>query len=128
MKAKDVAVGARITDTKYRYKTGTIQSNDVSDGDELVTVQWDNGYSWDKVETVDVNNLRIIPVPLDKDFEVITEQLRIAANAIQAANQYAKEKGTSLYEWDKEEMLSFGEVFDAVDLAGWQTSSMTRDC
>jgi hypothetical protein len=128
MKAKDVAVGARITDPKYRYKTGTILSNNVSEGDKMVTVEWDNSYSWDKVETVNVNSLRIVPIPLEEDFQKVNEQLKIAAQAIRAAGKIANDKGTSLREWDGEEMLSFQEVFNEIDGAGWQTSTMTRSC
>ncbi len=130
MKAKDVAIGTRVSDPQYRYKTGKIASNDIPEGDDLVTVEWDDEYSWrkDKREPISIYDLRIIPVPLEADFAKLREQFQIVVNAIQAANRIAMDRDTNLYELDKEEIMSFQEVFNALDNAGWQTSTMTRSC
>lgn len=128
MKAKEMPMGARVSMSHQRWKKGNIVSNHCSDGDEVVLVEWRNEYDSEKIEKINVNDLRLILVPLEDDFNKISEQLRIAGLAIKAANEIAVKSGSDLYEWSKEEAIDMEQVFGPLDTAGWSTSSMTRDC
>jgi hypothetical protein len=107
-------------------RTGTVIADKVNGSDSLVVVEWSNG----EIAKVAPHLLSVMP-DLEKSWQAIQEQLSIASRAIIAAEQMVqKETKLNLREAIRlfPKLDIDGTVFNALDCAGWHTSSMTSDC
>jgi hypothetical protein len=116
MKTKDLAVGTSVHHRLDKTVIGTIIGNKLSDGDEVVAVEWANG----DLQKVNVNDLE--DRSLEFAYEQIQKKMSEAAAALDAARILATANHTSLYSLNDE--LNFSDFFEALDSAGWSTSSM----
>ncbi len=109
----------------HDYK-GTVIGNKVSDGDEVVAIEWDNGV----LSKENVNDLKL--VSLDNDFEIfqakLMEKIYAASALLNEANEMAKTRGKSIrdLEWDNEGEtgVTLYPIFQQIKRAGWSTSSL----
>lgn len=115
MKAKDLEIGTRVS-KKLNGRLGTVIGNKLSDGDEVVAVEWNDG-SLTKANVNDLENRAI-----ELAYELIQEKMIEAAAALNAARILASDNHTSLSSLYYN--LDFSAFFDAMDDAGWSTSSM----
>jgi hypothetical protein len=133
MKALDMEVGSKVDFAKtcsssfYKH-TGVIIGNQLSDGDEVVAVEWSDG----SITKVNVNDLKLVETKLETDFEEIVKQINLkildAAQAMSDARQLASDVGvTSLahnYREDAFDDVDIYPLFNELDEAGWRTSSI----
>lgn len=127
MKAREAKLGARVTSNNNYYK-GIISSNSVSGSDdETVIVEWTNGNG---LEKCNVNELRFAPEVLEEEYQAVQTKLNTAKLALAEANALINKRRdhSSLRDWDTEGIVTLHELFNELDNAGWNTSSMTRDC
>ena len=125
MKAKDVEIGAKVRDVgQYPVQRGTIIGTKLSDGDEVVAVEWADG----SLTKANINDLTVVDPELENDFQQIALCMKAAAKLINEANLLAKNHGTdisSLYYNEEEDIdLSISTLFNALNSAGWSASSM----
>jgi hypothetical protein len=123
MKAKDVEIGTTIKNPLLRGGTikGTIIGTKLSDGDEVVAVEWSDG----SLTKANINDLDIIDTALERDYEKIKELVATASKALTEASLLAQENGRLLSALQySDEDFAFDILFGALESAGWATSSM----
>ena len=126
MKAKEAKLGARVT-SRNGYYNGFISSNNVSGSDdETVIVEWQNH----NLEKCNVNELKFSLEVLEDEWQAVQTKINTAKHALSEANNLLSRRGdkSNLREWESEGLISLDEFFTQLDHAGWNTSSMTRDC
>lgn len=129
MKAHEVKVGEKVSAMVSRgpkntkKMTGTVIGIKVSDGDEVVAVEWDDG----KLQKMNVNDLEF--VDMEEDFKMIASKIHEAANLLSEANELATKHQTSLSNlfYTNNEHAGYGEfrhLFNELDAGGWRASTM----
>lgn len=117
MKASEFEVGAAIITINDTY-TGKIIGNNLTDGDQVVAVEWANG----NLEKVNINDIKKVNVELEVDYALIKEKVAHAAMLLGESNDLAKKYHTDLSSMN--EINCYG-LFRALSDAGWSTSSMS---
>lgn len=125
MKASDFEIGATVKSCEAGTR-GTIIGNKLSDGDQVVAVEWED----QTLTKYNVSDLKLIDTTLEAEYAIIQEKVRAAAQLLSEANQIAKKNKTSLYELeqnyvDDEPVINFGSLMSELDEGGWSTSSMS---
>jgi hypothetical protein len=125
MKAFDVEVGVRVKSTsEWPNKKGTVIGTKLSDGNEVVAVEWENGC----LTKVNINDVEILDSELERDYEEIKKKVEMAAALLDDSNILAKKHNTSLssLEYHQDDVnIGIGNLMDALNNAGWSTSSMS---
>jgi hypothetical protein len=85
-----------------------------------VAVEWDNGV----LESVDYTQLELVDTALEADFKKIQEVLNSAVKLLNEANAIARQRKSSLANFAYDDHINFDDVFEALDDAGWSSSSM----
>jgi hypothetical protein len=121
MKASDFDIGDPVKD----YDTGnrgTVIGNKLSDGDQVVAVEWDNG----SLTKANVDELTKYDSALDAEFAIVQVKLTQAAQLINDANSLLKAHGLSLreasYDENGEENFDYFALFTEIRRAGWSIS------
>lgn len=106
-------------------KRGVVIGNRLSDGDEVVAVEWEDG----TLQKVNANDIQVC-LSAEEEFELfrsqVNEKLAAAAALIREAGQLAGKEGKDLQSYDDE---SGDTMFDTYQLeramrdTGWNTSS-----
>ena len=123
MKAIDIEIGAWVRDhEKHPVRKGTVIGTKLSDGDETVAVEWSDGC----LTKENINDLTLVDSKLEQDYEKIKELIVVASKALGEANLLARENHTSLSSLEyHDDDLSLHDLMQALDAAGWSTSSMS---
>jgi hypothetical protein len=121
MKAYEMAIGTRIA---KRYSEGraegTVIANNLRAGDEVVAVEWDFS---SQIDTVNVNDVRIIPSVLDRDYEQIRKSITESHAALLEAVEIVERHGISLRDDVDYEDVSFNDLETAINEVPWASSS-----
>jgi hypothetical protein len=117
MKAFSLPVGTEVS--KFgRTTKGTVISNTLSSGNEVVAVEWENG----TLEKCNVNDLRKTPNEMDKDFDQIRKSIAESHAALKEAVDLADKHGVFLRELEFED-VSFNDLENMVNDVPWASSS-----
>jgi hypothetical protein len=123
MKASDFDIGDAVKD----YDTGnrgTVIGNKLSDGDQVVAVEWDDG----SLTKANIDDLTKHDTALEAEFAVVQVKITQAAQLLNEANSLLKARGLSLreasYDENGEENFDYSALFTEIRRAGWSTSSM----
>lgn len=119
--ASDLDIGTIIS---LNGVSGTVIGNQLSDGDSVVAVEWNDG----SLTKANVADLILRNSELEADYAEIQIKLSQAAQALSDANRIALKHKKVIrdmgYDFDSEEELDFDELFSQLREAGWTTSSM----
>jgi len=123
--ASDFSIESSIQLKSNLNKRGTVIGNRLSDGDQVVAVEWEDG----TLTKVNVNDIQIC-LSMEEEFSVMVEEvndkLKQAADLILEANELASKKGKNLQSTDDRDydrLFEIGHIENAMEEAGWQTSS-----
>ena len=127
MKASDFDIGDTVKD----YDTGnrgTVIGNKLSDGDQVVAVEWEHGAltraNVDEITKYDT----VLEAELEAEFAVVQVKITQAAQLLNEANSLLKARGLSLreasYDENGEENFDYSALFTEIRRAGWSTSSI----
>lgn len=125
MKASDFEIGATVKSCETGTR-GTIIGNKLSDGDQVVAVEWEN----QTLTKYNISDLKLVNSTLEAEYAIIQENVRAAAHLLSEANKIAQKNGTNLcgleQEYDGDEpLINMGALMNALDEGGWSTSSMS---
>lgn len=123
--ASDFPIDQNVYAKSNKNRKGVVIGNKLSDGDQVVAVEWADG-SLTKANLNDIEKC----LSLEEEFKLaqdqINEKLSAAATLVREAAQLAQSQGKDLQDWDSE---SGDGLFDTYTLkramgeAGWNTSS-----
>lgn len=123
--ASDIEVEKEVQLIANKQKRGVVIGNKLSDGDQVIAVEWADG----TLAKVNVNDVQIC-LSMEEEFELVknlvNDKLAEAALAIKEAARLARENGHDLLEPDygsPRSEFEIGLVESAMDDAGWATSS-----
>lgn len=123
--ASDFAVDTTVKHKLHATHRGVVIGNKLSDGDQVVAVEWEDG----TLAKVNVNDLQIC-LSLEEEFkqmqDQVNEKLQTAARLIREAADMAEEKGKGLLDNDEDDYEPLFEtdcIEGAMEDAGWNTSS-----
>jgi hypothetical protein len=130
-RAKDFAVGSAVVHTTSLTK-GTVVDNAVDKYGYQLVVKWAaNKPSWLDLRVDAYTVVADIPL-LETEYQVIADKVRHAAALLKEANDLAEKKQTSIGDQDALQvrpiMEAMNELWEQVDAAGWNSSSMTAGC
>lgn len=142
MKAKDIPVNTYVTNSAKEI--GNIVDNEVSDkefswyphperdddtDDEMVKVKWTNYYRKGGGETIEnINSLSFPPKELEVQWNKAIEKMNEAAASLKEANQIMDKTDQSLRDLYNLGVDGVENLFNELDEAGWQSSTMSREC
>lgn len=110
-------------------KRGVVIGNRLSDGDEVVAVEWEDG----TLQKVNANDIQVC-LSAEEEFKLFVDEvnskLAAASALIREANSLAAQRGKDLQSIDNEgDDPSYDSLFDTYQLeramsdSGWNTSS-----
>jgi len=114
MKASDFDIGDAVKDYDTS-KRGTVIGNKLSDGDQVVAVEWDDG----SLTKANIDDLTKHDTALEAEFAVVQVKITQAAQLLNEANSILKARGLS-----REENFDYSALFTEIRRAGWSTSSI----
>lgn len=123
--ANDFTPGTDIQHKGNSKRRGVVIGNKVSDGDQVIAVEWNDG----SLCKVNVNDIQVC-LSLEEEFRqaqnTVNEKLQEAAKLIKEASSLAGMYGKDLRSWDsdgEDYLFDQGLLEDAMEDAGWNTSS-----
>ncbi len=123
--AQDFPVDTNVQALSNKNRKGVVIGNKVSDGDQVVAVEWADG----TLGKVNVNDIQKC-LSLEEEFKLVQDEvnakLNEAAALIRAAADLARDNGKELQDNDDENydrLFEIGVIERAMDDAGWNTSS-----
>lgn len=124
MKASDFEVGALVKSYDEPTKRGTVIGNQLSDGDQVVAIEWEDG----SLTKSNIDDLKVINSALEAEYAAVQLKLDQAAKLMKEANAILRSHGVSLrdaeYDDEGEELIDTSALFAEIRGAGWSTSSM----
>lgn len=123
--ASDFPNESNIRAKANKNRKGVVIGNKLSDGDQVVAVEWADG----TLGKMNVNDIEIC-LSMEEEFKLLQNEvngkLQQAAALIREANQLAEAQGKNLRSLDDESydyMFDTNPIENAMDEAGWNTSS-----
>ncbi len=123
--ASDFAPEANIQSKSNKNRKGTVIGNKLSDGDQVVAVEWADG----TLGKVNVNDIQVC-LSIEEEFKLIqnevNDKLNKAANLIREAADLAEANGKGLHDndpHDYDRLFDTDAIEGAMGDAGWNTSS-----
>lgn len=123
--ASDFAIDTNVRHKGNTKRRGVVIGNKLSDGDQVVAVEWDDG----ALSKVNVNDLQVI-LSLEEEFKQmqsqVNDKIQEAAKLIREAADIAESHGKDLRSWDQDGedyLFDQYELESAMSDAGWNTSS-----
>lgn len=123
--ASDIEVQKEIQLIANKKKRGVVIGNKLSDGDQVIVVEWADG----TLAKVNINDVQIC-LSMEEEFELVKNQvndkLAVAAAAIRDAAALARNAGHTLLEAEyggATSQFEIDQIESAMDDAGWATSS-----
>jgi hypothetical protein len=123
--ASDFTVGMDVQHKGNTKRRGVVIGNQLSDGDQVVAVEWADG----QLAKVNVNDIQKC-LSMEEEFALmrtqVNEKLQAAADLISEATNLAKAHGKNLLSNDDEDyepLFDTDAIEGAMDDAGWNTSS-----
>lgn len=123
--ASDFPIDQNVYAKSNKNRKGVVIGNKLSDGDQVVAVEWADG----NLTKANVNDIEKC-LSLEEEFKLVQDQVNeklvTAANLVREAAQLAQSQGKDLQDWDPD---GDDYLFDTYTLkramgdAGWNTSS-----
>jgi hypothetical protein len=123
--ASDFPIEQNVYAKSNKSRKGVVIGNKLSDGDQVVAVEWADG----NLTKANVNDIEKC-LSLEEEFQLVqtqvNEKFEQAAALVREASALAASNGKDLQDWDSE---SGDPLFDtyvlkqAMNAAGWNTSS-----
>lgn len=123
--ASDFAIDQNVRSKSNRSRQGVVIGNKLSDGDQVVAVEWADG----SLTKANINDIEVC-LSLEEEFrlhqDTVNEKIAQAAALIREAADLADQKGHDLRSTDEENydyIYNQRELERAMADAGWNTSS-----
>ncbi len=121
--ASDFAIDSNVHAKANKARKGVVIGNKLSDGDQVVAVEWADG----TLAKVNVNDIQTC-LSIEEEFKALQSQvgdkIAAAAELLNEANKLAGEAGYCLGDsYDFYEQVR--PLLRAMDNAGWSTSSLS---
>jgi hypothetical protein len=123
--ASDFPVDQNVQHKGNKSRKGVVIGNKLSDGDQVVAVEWADG----SLAKVNVNDIEKC-LSLEEEFQAMRDQvngkIQQAAALIREAAELAESHGKDLKSWDRDSedyLFDQYELESAMGDAGWNTSS-----
>jgi hypothetical protein len=122
----EFSLGSKVREVG-NTNTGTVIATELLAASQTsVIVSWDKPNSSGATLTIiESSILELVDTELEKDFAAVRHSLQQAANHIAAAAHVMSGRGLLIkdFTWS-EDNLSIRDLMDAIDEAGWRTSSL----